>query len=95
MTDTAYWIDKIHMMYIPGKGPMPKRIRKPGSGVPVVCKDILTGAEMRWPSMIEAAEAIHGSESRISAACSTGKPYRGAIWDKEPKPKKVSCKNGK
>ena len=26
MTDTAYWIDKIHMMYIPGKGPMPKRI---------------------------------------------------------------------
>ena len=26
MTDTAYWIDKIHMMYIPGKGPVPKRI---------------------------------------------------------------------
>lgn len=26
MTDTAYWIDKIHMMYIPGKGPTPKRI---------------------------------------------------------------------
>ena len=26
MTDTAYWIDKIHTMYIPGKGPMPKRI---------------------------------------------------------------------
>ena len=26
MTDTAYWIDKIHMMYIPGKGPIPKRI---------------------------------------------------------------------
>ena len=26
MTDTAHWIDKIHMMYIPGKGPMPKRI---------------------------------------------------------------------
>ena len=73
----------------------PKRIRKPGAGVPVVCKDILTGSEMRWPSMIEAAVAIHGSESRISAACSTGKPYRGAIWDKEPKPKKVSCKNGK
>lgn len=70
----------------------PRRIRKPGAGVPVVCKDILTGAEMRWPSMIEAAEAIHGSESRISMACSTGKPYRGAIWDKEPKPKKGSGK---
>ena len=26
MDDTAYWIDKIHFMYIPGKGPMPKRI---------------------------------------------------------------------
>ena len=26
MTDTAYWIDKIHAMYIPGKGPVPKRI---------------------------------------------------------------------
>lgn len=25
-SNTAYWIDKIHMMYIPGKGPMPKRI---------------------------------------------------------------------
>lgn len=24
--NTAYWIDKIHVMYIPGKGPMPKRI---------------------------------------------------------------------
>ena len=70
----------------------PKRIRKPRAGVPVVCKDILTGAEMRWPSMIEAAEAIHGGESRISMACSTGKPYRGAIWDKEPKPKKGSGK---
>lgn len=73
----------------------PKRIRKPGAGVPVVCKDILTGSEMRWPSMVEAAAAIHGSESRISAACSTGRPYRGAIWDKEPKPKKGSGKNGK
>lgn len=26
MDDTAHWIDKIHMMYIPGKGPVPKRI---------------------------------------------------------------------
>ena len=26
MTDTAYWIDKIHMMYIPGRGPTPTRI---------------------------------------------------------------------
>ena len=25
-SNTAYWIDKIYMMYIPGKGPMPKRI---------------------------------------------------------------------
>lgn len=73
----------------------PRQIRKPGAGVPVVCKDILTGSEMRWPSMIEAAVAIHGSESRISTACSTGRPYRGAIWDKEPKPKKVSGKNGR
>ena len=24
--NTAYWIDKIHVMYIPGKGPTPKRI---------------------------------------------------------------------
>ena len=73
----------------------PKQIRKPGSGVPVVCRDMLTGSEMRWPSMVEAAAAIHGSESRISTACSTGRPYRGAIWDKEPKPKKGSGKNGK
>lgn len=26
MDDTAVWIDKIHVMYIPGKGPTPKRI---------------------------------------------------------------------
>lgn len=73
----------------------PRRIRKPGAGVPVVCKDILTGSEMRWPSMVEAAEAIKGSQGRISAACNTGKPYRGALWRKEPKPKKGSVKNGK
>ena len=24
--NTAYWIEKIHVMYIPGKGPTPKRI---------------------------------------------------------------------
>lgn len=70
----------------------PKQIRKPRAGVPVVCRDMLTGSEMRWPSMVEAAVAIHGSESRISTACSTGRPYRGAIWDKEPKPKKGSGK---
>lgn len=69
-----------------------KQIRRPAACVPVVCKDILTGSEMRWPSMVEAAAAIHGSESRISTACSTGRPYRGAIWDKEPKPKKGSGK---
>lgn len=73
----------------------PKRIRKPGAGVPVVCKDILTGAEMRWPSITEAAEAIKGSQGRISAACNTGKPYRGALWRKEPREKKGSGKNGK
>ena len=70
----------------------PKRIRKPGTGVPVVCKDILTGSEMRWPSMVEAAAAIKGSQGRISAACNTGKPYHGGIWHKEPKPKKGSGK---
>ena len=73
----------------------PKQIRNPRAGVPVVCKDMLTGAEMRWPSMIEAAEAIKGSHGRISAACNTGKPYRGALWRKEPREKKGSGKNGK
>lgn len=24
--NTAYWIEKIHVMYIPGRGPTPKRI---------------------------------------------------------------------
>ena len=70
----------------------PKQIRNPRAGVPVVCKDILTGSEMRWPSMVEAAAAIRGSESRISTACSTGRPYRGAIWDKEAREKKGSGK---
>lgn len=73
----------------------PKPSRRPGSGTPVVCKDMLTGSEMRWPSMVEAAAAISGSESRISKACNTGKPYRGAIWSKEPREKKGSGKNGK
>ena len=73
----------------------PKRTRRPGAGTPVVCRDMLTGSEMRWPSITDAAEAIKGRQGRISAACNTGKPYRGALWRKEPKPKKVSCKNGK
>lgn len=73
----------------------PKQIRNPRAGVPVVCKDMLTGSEMRWPSITEAAEAIKGSQGRISAACNTGKPYRGALWRKEPRERKGSGKNGK
>lgn len=63
--------------------------RKPnGNDIPVVCRDILTGSEMRWPAIAEAARAIKGSPGRISKACSAGKPYRGGIWHKEPKEKK-------
>ena len=43
-------------------------------------------------AITEAAEAIKGSQGRISAACNTGKPYRGALWRKEPREKKGSGK---